>query len=164
MQRWIIAGALVLFLLGGGGLFAVWKIRQQRPDHQYIPMAYNPTSTPEERARTEKEMRERLVTDAVLTGVVRDCNIVSKWNLPSESAAVQELRDRMIFGTDFDDIQGVKTECLRIGFRGVVSEHKDLEALSKRMMDDVQRILRNDQPGAGSAAPAGVGAGGAAKF
>jgi hypothetical protein len=161
MQRWIIAGALVLFLLGGGAVFAFWKIRQQQPDHQYMPLPFLADSTPEQRAKSEKEMRERLLTDAILTGVVRDCNIVTKWDLPSESAAVEELRKRAIVEAEVDKINNVETEVLRIGVRGVVAEHEDLHAISKRLMEDVQRLLDQEKKPAGEApARAGAGAGG----
>jgi hypothetical protein len=166
MQRWIIAGALVLFLLGGGGIFAYWKIRQQQPDFQYIPLPYHPTSTAEQRANSEKQMRERLLTDAILTGVVRDCNIVSKWGLPSESAAVEELRRRAIIESKSDKINDIETETLRIGFNGVVAEHQQLRDLSQRLMEDVQRLIQQDQ-GKGTSpapAPAGAGAGGSQNF
>jgi hypothetical protein len=159
MQRWIIAGALVLFLLGGGAIFGYWKIKQQTPDFQYLLVTFKPEASSEERAKEAKWMKERLLTDPILTGVVRDCNIVTKWGLPSESAAVEELRGRAIVETGFNAIEGVSTEVLRIGFNGVVAEHADLQALAERLMEDVRRLIQQKQPGVapppGEAAPAG---------
>ncbi|WP_367871401.1 hypothetical protein [Luteolibacter sp. Populi] len=146
MQRWIVAGVLVLFLLGGGGLFTVWKIKQQRPDFSYIPLPFNPASTAEQREATVKELRDKLLTDEILTGVVRDCNIVTKWGLPSESAAVAELRRRVIMKAEIDTIQNAPTEVMRVGFNGVVSEHQELEALSQRLIEDVQRAISGKPP------------------
>ena len=154
MQRWIIAGVVVLLLLAGGGLFVVRKIKLQGHDHQYLCLPFNANSTPEQRASSEKEMRERLLTDAILTGVARDCDIVSKWGLPSESAAVEELRRRAKIEAGIDPINNVPTEVLRVGFNGVVAEHKDLRALSQRLMEDVRRLIQPQQP----VEPAPVGA------
>ena len=146
MQRWIVAGALVLFLLGGGGLFAVWKVKQRHPDFSYIPVPFNPSSTPAQREATVNELREKLLTDEILTGVVRDCNIVTKWGLPSESAAVAELRRRVIMKAGVDPIQNAPTDVMQVGFNGVVSEHDELVSLSERLMEDVQRAISGKAP------------------
>ena len=153
MQRWIVVAALVLLVLGGAGIFAVWKIKQQHPDFCYIPLGFSETSTEGQREASVTEMRERLLTDAILTSVVRDCGIVSKWGLPSESAAVAELRQRMILRSGTDQIGGVYTDTLQIGFKGTVSEHDDLQALAKRLMEDVARLIQ-PQPGQKTSSPA----------
>ena len=142
MQRWIVMACVVLALLMGGGVFAVWKIRQSRPDFSYVPLPFNPESSAEQREQTVKEMRGKLLTDTILTGVVRDCDIERKWNHPSEQAAVEDLRRRAIFEAGETDLgKGMKVPTLNIGFRGKKGEHEDLEALAKRMMADVQRVV-----------------------
>ncbi|WP_035607809.1 hypothetical protein [Haloferula sp. BvORR071] len=146
MQRWIVVGALVLFLLGGGGLYAVWKIKQQHPDFSYIPLPFRAESTEEQRKASVEDMRAKLLTDEILTGVVRDCGIVTKWKLPSESAAVTELRKRVILKADSNRIENIDTEVMRVGFSGVVSEHDELQALSHRLMDDALRIISQSAP------------------
>lgn len=160
MQRWIIAGVVGFFLLGGGAIFGYWKIKQQTPDHRYIPLPFNASATAETRASKAAEYKERLLTDAILTGVVRDCNIVSKWRLPSETAAVAVLRERAMIEEGTDNVGNTPTDCLRIGFRGVVAEHNDLEALAERLMQDVGRLIEQDTKGTAPApADAGAGAG-----
>jgi hypothetical protein len=153
MQRWIVVAALVLLFLGGAGVFAVWKIKQQHPDFCYIPLGFSENSTEAQREASVTEMRERLLTDAILTGVVRDCGIVSKWGLPSESAAIAELRNRAILRSGTDQIDGVFTDTLQIGFQGVVSEHDDLQSLAKRLMEDVSRLIQ-PPPAEKTASPA----------
>ena len=96
MQRWIVLGALVLPLLGGGLMFGYWKVHQSRPDRQWVPIPFNPESTQEQRDKSVEELRKALLTDTVLTGIVRDCGIESKWKLASEQAAVEELKRRVI--------------------------------------------------------------------
>jgi len=141
MQRWIVAAAVVLCLLLGGGAFGYWKYKQSGPDFSYVPLPFNPESTEEQRLQSVKEMKEKLLTDTILTGVVRDCNIEQKWKLSSEQGAVEELRRRVIFEAGETNIKGIPTPTLNIGFRGKVAEHDDLAALAQRMMEDVQRLV-----------------------
>jgi hypothetical protein len=161
MQRWIIAGVVAFFLLGGGVIFGYWKIKQQTPDHRYIPLPFNSAISPERRVTTAAEFKERLLTDAILTGVARDCDIVSKWHLPSETVAVEKLREKAMVEIGTDKVNEIDTECLRIGFRGVVAEHNDLETLAERLMQDVSRLVEQDAKGsapAGADSSAGAGA------
>lgn len=141
MQRWIVAAAVVLCLLLGLGAFAYWKVKQNGPDFSYIPLPFNPDTTEGQREQTVKAMKAQLVTDTILTGVARDCGIEAKWDLPSEQAAVEELKRRLIFEAGETKLKGIPTATLNIGFRGKVAEHKDLQALSNRMMEDVQRVM-----------------------
>lgn len=141
MQRWIVAFVVVLCLLLGGGAFAYWKMKQNGPDFSYVPLPFNPESSEEQRQQTVAAMKEKLLTQEILTQIVRDCNITTKWKLASEQAAVEEIKRRMIFEAGETKLNGIPTATLNIGFRGKVSEHNDLAALSKRMMEDVQRLV-----------------------
>ncbi|WP_193210616.1 hypothetical protein [Luteolibacter marinus] len=141
MQRWIALASLVLVLLGGGVVFGYWKHKQGLPDKRYVPLAFNPDSTEEQRQASVKDLRDKLLTDVILTGIVRDCNVESKWELPSEQAAVEELKKRVIIEAGETRIKGVPTPTLNIGFSGIAAEHNDLNALAERLMEDVQRLV-----------------------
>lgn len=146
MQRWIALAAFVLVLIGGGGVFGYWKYKQGLPDKRFVPLAFNADSTEEQRAAEVAGMRERLLTDVVLTGVVRDCGIESKWDLPSEEAALEELRKRVVIEAGETRINGVPTPTLNIGFTGIAAEQDVLNALAERLMEDVQRIIAPPKP------------------
>ncbi len=141
MQRWIALAALVLCLLAGGAVFGVWKYKQGLPDKRFVPLAFNPESTEEQRQKSVEEMRERLLTDEILVGVVRDCNVEGKWKLSSEQAAVDELRKRVILESGETLIKGIPVPTLNIGFKGIAAEHNDLNILAERLMKDVQRLI-----------------------
>jgi hypothetical protein len=141
MQRWIVLGALVLSLLGGGLMFGYWKHHQSRPDKQWVPIPFNPESTQEQREKSVEDLRKALLTDTVLTGIVRDCNIESKWKLQSEHVAVEELKRRVIIEAGETTLKGVPTATLNIGFKGNVGEQRDLKALAERLIADVQRLI-----------------------
>ena len=150
MQRWIVLGALLLTLLGGGSVFVYWKYKQGLPDRQYVPLAFNPESSEEQREKSVAELRQALLTDAVLTGIVRDTGIESKWKLGSEQAAVEELKKRVILEAGETRLKGIPTPTLNIGFKGIAAETRDLQMLSERLMEDVQRLIA---PAAAEAAP-----------
>jgi hypothetical protein len=141
MQRWIVLGALVLSLLGGGLMFGYWKHHQSRPDRQWVPIPFNPESSQEDRDKSVAELRKALLTDAVLTGIVRDCGIESKWKLQSEQAAVEELKRRIIIETGETIIKGIPSATLNIGFKGTVGEQRELKILAERLIADVQRLI-----------------------
>jgi hypothetical protein len=146
MQRWIVLGALVLSLLGGGLMFGYWKQHQSRPDRQWVPIPFNPESTQEQRDKSVEELRKALLTDTVLTGIVRDCGIESKWKLASEQAAVEELKRRAIIEEGETVLKGIPTATLNIGFKGTVGEQPELRMLSERMIADVQRLVAPGTP------------------
>lgn len=146
MQRWIVLGALVLSLLGGGLMFGYWKQHQARPDRQWIPIPFTLESSQEQREKSVDELRKALLTDSVLTGIARDCGIESKWNLESEQAAVEELKRRAIIEAGETTLKGVPTATLNVGFKGNVGEQRELKILAERMIADVQRLIAPSAP------------------
>ncbi len=149
MQRWIVLAALVLCLLGGGTVFGYWKYKQNLPDRRWVPLPFNPEASQEQRKQSVIEMRERLLTDTILTGVVRDCNVQGMWQLPTEESAVQELKNRVFVDEGEIVVNGVPAATLNIGFRGKIGERVILDQLSERLMEDVKRLIAPPQPGPG---------------
>jgi hypothetical protein len=146
MQRWIVLGALVLCLLGGGSVVGYWMYRQNQPDRRWVPLPFNPETTEQQRAASVSEMRERLLTDAVLTGVARDCDAQGRWDLPSEEAALAELKQRVFVEAGEMSFNGVPAQTLNIGFRGKSGETDFLDRLSERLMEDVKRLIAPPPP------------------
>ena len=151
MQRWIVLGALLLSLLGGGLMFVYWKHHQSRPDRQWVPIPFTPDSTEAQREKNVEDLRKALLTDAVLTGIVRDCGIEWKWKLASEQAAVEELKQRVFIERGESVFKGIPTATLNIGFKGTVAEQPELKALAERMIADVQRLVAPPAPAPASA-------------
>lgn len=145
MQRWIALAALLLVLFGGA-VFGFWKYKQSQPDKRYVPLAFHPESSDEQRVAEVKLLRDKLLTDAILTGVARDCDIERKWDLSGEKEAVADLRRRVILEAGETRMNGVPTPTMNIGFRGTVGERPELNALSERLMQDVQRLITAGNP------------------
>jgi hypothetical protein len=154
MQRWIVLGALVLSLIGGGLMFLYWKHHQSRPDRQWVPLAFNPESTQQQREQSMEELRKALFNDTVLTGIVRDCGIESAWKFESEQAAVEEIKRRVFIETGETVIKGIPTATLNIGFKGTVGEQPELKLLAGRLIKDVDRLINPTAPPPSGPTPA----------
>lgn len=141
MQRWIVLAALVLCLLGGGSVYGYWKYKQNLPEKRWVPLPFNPEASEAQRLESVKMMRDRLLTDDILTGVVRDCDVQGKWKLPSEEAAVEELRKRVFIDIGETIFKGIPTATLNIGFKGKAGERPELDLLAERLMQDVKRFI-----------------------
>ena len=57
---------------------------------------------------------KRLLTDAILTGVVRDCDVQGKWKLASEQAAVADLKNRVFVDEGEIVVNGVPAATLLV--------------------------------------------------
>jgi hypothetical protein len=153
MQRWIVVAALVVCLLGGATVAGVWwNHRQNKPDKRWVPLEFNPDLSEAQRQESVAHMRESLLTDAILTGVVRDCDVQGEWELPSEEAAVAELRKRVFIDAGERMVKGMPVATLNIGFRGTVGQKDYLDRLAGRLMEDVLRMIA-PQAGSSSAGP-----------
>jgi len=118
-----------------------WKHHQSRPDRQWVPIPFDPESTQAQRDKSVEELRKVLLTDAVLTGIARDCGIESKWKLESEQVALEELKRRVFIETGETVIKGIPTATLNIGVKGNVGEQQELRQLAERLIADVQRLV-----------------------
>jgi hypothetical protein len=154
MQRWIVVAALLVSLLGGATVAGVWwNHRQNKPDKRWVPLEFNPDLTEAQRQESVLQMRENLLTDAVLTGVVRDCDVQGEWELPSEEAAVAELRKRVFVDAGELMVKGMPVATLNIGVRGTVGQKEYLDRLAGRLIEDVRRLIAPQAPASAGGSP-----------
>jgi hypothetical protein len=156
MQRWIVVAALVLCLLGGASVAGVWwNHRQNKPEKRWVPLMFTPETTEAQREACLTKMREDLLTDAILTGVVRDCDVQGEWELASEEAAVAELRKRVFVDAGEFMVKGMPVPTLNVGFKGTVGQKAYLDRLANRLKQDVDRLIvpRDEAPSLDSANP-----------
>lgn len=145
MQRWIIAGiaAVALAIIGLVGAY-VWYQNDlaKRPDRIWVPLVLNPDTPADQREQSASELRERLATDEVLGKISADLDLRSRWNHPTEQAAIEELRRRLIVEIGEHDYQ----PSMNIGFEGITRENAMLRELTGRLMQDVSEILSLGPP------------------
>jgi len=149
MQRWIIAGiaAVALAIIGLAGAYLyLQNDRAKRPDRIWVPLMLNDESDAEDRERSARELRERLATDEILGKISADLDIRARLGLPTEEAAIAELRRRMFVEVGEHDYQ----PSMNIGFDGITRENAMLRELTGRLMQDVSGILNLGPPPADS--------------
>lgn len=133
MQRWIVIAALVLCLVGAGGVAAMWNHRQNKPDMMYLQLPIDQKVAADARKQFIDDLRRKLLTPEVLAGVARDCGVQAKLKLGSEQETIAELQKR-----GFVEDEGVH---LHVGFRGKRKEHDILAECSTRLGEDLKKLL-----------------------
>ncbi|MDB6077638.1 MAG: hypothetical protein JWO82_1385 [Akkermansiaceae bacterium] len=139
MQRWIVIGGVVLFLLLGGGAFGFYQYRQNKVDQSYLPIPFNPEATEAQKQDSIKNVREHLLTDKILDVVAKDCGAKDFWKLASDADALAEVKKRAFVESATDTNQaGLKYPSMRIGFRGKRKEFSMLSKLAERWGKDLR--------------------------
>ncbi len=141
MQRWIILGVVAMMLVVGGGGFAYWKHRQNRPYPVWVPMPLNPELSLQQRTDLAKELRQKLASKEILIQMSKDLGLPKKFEMASDEAAADELAKRLFVDAgQTESAQGV-VYTLNIGFTGVKKDRPLTEEMSMRILEDVRKIL-----------------------
>ncbi len=128
-------------LIGGGGVFGFWTIRQNRDYPVWVPLAINSELPPQKRADLAKELKAKLSNREILAKISKELTLTKDFGLATDEAVADELAKRLF--VDVGEIgtpQGA-SPALNIGFSG---KKKDKEATGKaaiRLMDEVAKIL-----------------------
>lgn len=134
MQRWIVIGCVVVFLLLGGGAFGLYEYRQNKPDQSYLPIPFNVDATEAQKAESVKGVQKNLLTDKILAVVAKDCGAKDYFKSASDADALNEVKTRAFVESAADKNQaGVNFPSMRIGFRGKRKEMPMLSQLAERL-------------------------------
>lgn len=145
MQRWIVlAGVLFVLLLAGGG-YARFAYNRNQPDRIWLPL-----KLPESDLKpVSKKLDEALRKPALLSTIVKELSLVSKFNVPNEEAAVAELSKRMYVEVGEAFPPSDRTPSINVGVAGKRKEHALLDEISKRLSKEVSALFGIKQPTAG---------------
>jgi hypothetical protein len=141
MQRWIAMGVLATMLVCGAGVFGLWTYRQNRLDPMWVEIPINPERTDEEREKTAKDLLGRLRDKELLTKVCKDMGLAGKWKLNSDSAAADELSNRLFVKIGDTGAPIGRVPAVHIGVTGKKKERELSGQIAMRLMDDVWKIL-----------------------
>lgn len=149
MQRWIVAGVVVV-LLGIAGFFGArtaWRAYNDgKPAPVWVPLAVNPDTPIEQQDKTAKELGERLHEDEMLMELAKDLNLRKTWNLPSDEAAAKELGRRMFVRTGTMDTPKGAIPAIHIGVHGKFKEVDESKRISMRVIEEVWPLLGIEPP------------------
>lgn len=146
MQRWIIVGVLVAILGLGGSAFGLWSYKQSRPHPMYVPIPLKEEVPPEDRKKIATELKSRLEDPALLLRVSKDLNLTAEWELPSDEAAVEALKSKLIVDSVEGDISANRPPTLNVGLKGKKREKEFTTKAVDRLMTEVWPILGLNPP------------------
>lgn len=146
MQRWIIVGVLVAILGLGGSAFGLWTYKQSRPHPMYVPIPLKDEVPAEDRKKIAEELKTRLEDSALLLKISKDLNLATEWDLPSDEAAVEALKGKLIVESVEGDISVNKPPTLNVGLKGKKREKEFTTKVVDRLMTEVWPILGLNPP------------------
>ena len=141
MQRWIALGVLSVILMVGGGGFAYWTYKQNRPNPVWVPLLINRELTDDKRQEIAIDLKEKLSKSEILNKVSSDLGLARKWNLPSDESAAQEIKKRLFVKIGEADSPEGKVPSINIGVEGSRREAAISGEIALRLMKDVWQLL-----------------------
>jgi len=136
----------MVFMLGCVGLMGgyMWlkNERANRPDRIWVPNRLNTELSHEQHVTFAEGIRERLASDEVLSKISLEMNLRERGNFPTEEAAVNDLRARLMCEVGEYNY----APSLNVGFRGVSRENQLLRELTARLMEEFQKIISPSAP------------------
>lgn len=146
MQRWILIAAIVGILGMGGGGYAVWTYRQNRPTPMWVPILANSDPQPGWQEKASKELKDKLVEPPRLLKICQELHLASKWSLASDQEAVAEMSKRLFVRPGDADTPTGSVPCIHVGVNGPRKDLKLSGEIALRLVKDVWKILGIEPP------------------
>jgi hypothetical protein len=141
MQRWILLGVVAMILVVGGGGFAFWTYRQNRPTPVWVPILVNRELDPARHEEISKDLKTKLMTPEFLLQVSKELQLASKWQLPSDQAAAAEIAKRLFVRVGEADTPDGKAPSINVGLDGPKKDFALSREIAMRIIKDVWKIL-----------------------
>lgn len=135
-----------MMLLFGGGLFAYYTYKQNRPAPVWVPL---PIRADLELARRDElitNLKTKLSDKEVLISVSKDVGLTKKWKLSSDEEGASEIGNRLFVKVGEADTPMGKVPAILIGVTGNRKEREVSSEIAMRMMQDVWTILGIEPP------------------
>jgi len=141
MQRWILIGVTaIIFVIGGGG-FAFWQMKQNRPQPIWIPLPINAGLPLEQRDAMVKQLKTDLSKKDRLVQISKDLGLTRKLHLATDDDVAVVLSQRLFVKVGEVTKSTGTIPTVDIGVDGVRKEAKVSEEIAKRLLQDVWKIL-----------------------
>jgi hypothetical protein len=130
-----------MMLVVGGGGFAYWTYRQNRPTPVWVPILVNTELDPAKHEELSKDLKTKLMTPEFLLQVSKDLQLASKWQLPSDQAAAEEIAKRLFVRVGEADTPTGRVPSINVGLNGPKKDFALSGEIAMRMMKDVWKML-----------------------
>jgi hypothetical protein len=141
MQRWILAGGLVLMLIFGGGIYAYSQYKQSRPHPVWVPLPINRELPDEKRVEIATKLKAGLQTDDILLAVSKDLGLPAKLKLSGDTEAAAEIRKRLFVDLGEAESPMGRVPSINVGVKGIARDKDVSGEIAMRLMEDVWKIL-----------------------
>jgi hypothetical protein len=130
-----------MILVVGGGGFAFWTYRQNRPTPVWVPILVNRELDPARHEEISKDLKTKLMTPEFLLQVSKELQLASKWQLPSDQAAAAEVAKRLFVRVGEADTPDGKAPSINVGLDGPKKDFALSREIAMRIIKDVWKIL-----------------------
>jgi hypothetical protein len=129
-------------LLFGGGLFAYYTYKQNRPAPVWVPLPIRADLEIAKRDEIISDLKTKLLDKEILLAVSKDVGLAKKWNLESDEEGAREIGSRLfVKAGEADTPMGGKVPAIHIGVTGKRKERAVSGEIAMRLMEDVFEIL-----------------------
>lgn len=146
MQRWIVAGVVVMLLFFGGGLYGYRTYKQNRPHPVWVPLPTNPKLPREQRDELIAKLKTELSEQELLMQVSKDLGLPAKMELPDDAACAAEISQRLFVKAGEADTPMGSVPAIHVGVTGKNKDSALSGEIAMRLMDDVWKVLGIDPP------------------
>ena len=147
MQRWkLYAGLALVFMtsLAGGGYYGYKEYKLSRPAPIWVPLVIRSDVPVEKQEAIVEQIKQELKNEDLLKQVVIDAKLQQGFNLPSEKAAIAELKKRLFVKLSKNVKPTGIVHTIDVGLDGTRREEAVLKAATLRINKDVLRICGID--------------------
>jgi hypothetical protein len=143
MQRWIYTGFVACLLLGGVMVFFFMKMRADRPDSRWVPIAIRSGITDGQKKEVISAIEKFVKDDKTIQAVVAEAKLQSQLGVATEDEAKRWLAQGAFvrLGKQQDPTTMQEMETVDIGVSGKRKELDALNSSATKLGDKVRKML-----------------------
>lgn len=135
-----------MMLMVGGGGFAYWTYKQNRPNPVWVPLVINRELPEDKREEIAKELKAKLSKSEILRQISSDLHLAQKWHLPTDEVAAQEIAKRLFVRVGEADSPEGRVPSINVGVEGSRRDAAISGEIALRLMKEVWKILGINPP------------------
>jgi hypothetical protein len=143
MQRWIYTGLVACLVVGGAMVFFFMKMRSNRPESRWVPIAIRSDITVEQKTEVVSAIEKYVKTDKTLQEVAAECDLKKQLGVATDDDAKRWLAERAF--VRLGKLQNAQTskelETVDIGVNGKRKEIDALNTSATKLGDKVRKML-----------------------